>query len=101
MLGSVVLDVAIGLMLIYLLLSSICSAFNELIAASLASRAQTLEQEIAYLLDDPDLKRAFYDHPLIQALHLPKRDARATHRKPHYIEPKIFTSALLDLLTPG
>jgi hypothetical protein len=101
MLDSVVLDVVIGMMLIYWLLSSICSAINELIAATLATRARILEQEIVKLLDDPKLVESFYQHPLIRALFLPKEDVRPARRKPHYIEPKIFSTTLLDILTPG
>jgi hypothetical protein len=101
MLGSVVLDVVIGLMLIYLLLSSICSALNELIAATLATRAQILEQEIVHLLGDPDLVRAFYDHPLVQALFLPTAEIHSPRSKPHYVDPKLFSHTLIDILTPA
>src|SRR3712207_8886388 len=38
-------------------------------------------------------------HPLIQALFLPKADSTSPRRKPNYIEPKLFSSALLDILT--
>ena len=68
---SAILDVAIGLTFIYLLLSLICSALNEWIAALLRFRSRTLEKGIRNLLNNPDGDQPFkdfYGHPLIKAL---------------------------------
>ena len=54
MLGSVVLDVAVGLVSVYLLLSLICSAIRESIEARLKTRAVHLEAGIREMLGDPD-----------------------------------------------
>lgn len=54
MFSSPVLEVAIGMLFFYLLLSLICTALNELIEAWLKNRAYDLEHGIRRLLDDPD-----------------------------------------------
>lgn len=54
MLGSNVLEVAIGLVFIYSLLSLLCSTINELICAFLLQwRGKTLEESLKNMLDDP------------------------------------------------
>ena len=81
MFGSQVLDVSVGLVFIYLLLSIICTAANEMIAALLSLRARNLAKGIANLFADKRIKgldELFYDHPLIKGLY------RGT-RKPSYI----------------
>lgn len=54
MFNSPILEVAIGMVFFYLLLSLICTALNELIEAWLKNRAYDLERGIRKLLDDPD-----------------------------------------------
>jgi hypothetical protein len=54
MFSSPVLEVAIGMIFFYLLLSLICTAMNEMIEAWLKNRAYDLERGIRRLLDDPD-----------------------------------------------
>lgn len=71
MFGSDILDVAIGLIFVYLLLSLICSAVHEIIEAWLKRRATDLERGVRELLQDPDgtgLAGRFYTHPLIFGL---------------------------------
>jgi hypothetical protein len=55
--GLPALDVAIGLAFLFFLLSTVCSAANETIASVLGWRAKTLEDAIAKVLDDAELKR--------------------------------------------
>ena len=67
MFGSVVLDVAIGLSLLFLFVSLICSAIREAIEAVLNTRASDLERGIRERLDDPGgqgAARALYSHPM-------------------------------------
>lgn len=58
MFNSPILQVAIGMIFFYLLLSLICSALNEMIEAVLNNRANDLEHGIRRLLDDPNPKSA-------------------------------------------
>ena len=53
MFNSSVLDVAVGLLFVYLLLGLICTTANEWIARALRSRAETLKQGIRGLLNAP------------------------------------------------
>ncbi|HEY0323996.1 MAG TPA: hypothetical protein VGC66_23815 [Pyrinomonadaceae bacterium] len=55
--GSTVLEVAIGMIFIYLLLSLICSAANEVIATNTKRRAWMLEEGIRNLLRDDNLNK--------------------------------------------
>jgi hypothetical protein len=68
MLGSDVLDIAIGLIFVYLVLCFLCSAINGLIEGWLKTRAANLKRGIRELLADPNgtgLVKAIYDHALI------------------------------------
>jgi hypothetical protein len=66
-LNTTILDVAIGLVFVYLLLSLLCSAANELIELILKKRATDLERGLRLLLSDPDLVKELYNHPLINS----------------------------------
>ena len=71
MFGSATLEVILGMIFIFLLMSVICSTINEWIASSLNLRAKTMQSGIRRLLEDPDgkyLAKQFYDHPLIKGL---------------------------------
>jgi len=69
MFGSVVLEVIIGLVLVYFIMSVICSAINEWIARIFTMRAKTLEAGIKGLLsDNENLKEKIYSHPLVKGL---------------------------------
>jgi hypothetical protein len=97
MFGSQVLDVVIGLVFIYLLLSIICTAANEMIASLFSLRGRTLAKGIANLLADKQvsgLAQLLYDHPLVQSLY------RGT-RKPSFIPSHTFAQAFLDGIAPG
>jgi len=74
MLNFPALDVALGLILIYFLLSVICSTINEAIASKLKWRAKDLERALKQLLGDHE--PAFREHPLIKTMLDPKRVAQ-------------------------
>ena len=109
MLNSTVLDVTIGLVLIYLVLSLFCSAVKEWIARFLALRATTLRQGINELLADgtpTGLAGALHDHALIEALKPSKApivprllNHGEEARYPSYISSQTFALAVMDLTT--
>jgi hypothetical protein len=74
MLISGVLDVAIGMIFVYLILSLITSAANEVIEMKLKNRATDLEKGLRELLDpgknagESTLIQQIYNHPLINGL---------------------------------
>jgi hypothetical protein len=65
MFQNAALDVAIGLVLMYLMLSLLCTVINEYIATKLKIRANTLADALQKMLDDPTLRGAFYKNGLI------------------------------------
>jgi hypothetical protein len=93
MFGSTILDVAIGMVFVYLLISLICSALNETIETRLKNRSKDLEKGIVNLLGDPDLAKQIYEHPLVKALYPAGGD------KPSYIPSRTFSLALWNLAT--
>jgi hypothetical protein len=105
MFGSQVLEVAIGLVLLYLLLSLISSSIREGIEARLKSRATDLEDGIREILNDPDgagLARMLYEHPLVYGLFKGTYDpAKSRRNLPSYIPSRNFAVALLDIVARG
>ena len=101
MFGSSVLEVAIGLVFIYWLLSLICSAINEQVIVPLFNlRAKFLEEGIKNMLDDPQgdkLVKQLYDAPLIKGLS--QKTLSGKPRKPPYIPADTFAIALMSLET--
>jgi hypothetical protein len=104
MFGSGILGLAIGLILIYFLLSLICSGASEILeGVVLHRRSKFLEAGLADLLG-PELKTRFYAQPLIQGLHAPqskpKQNSSATsNQAPSYIPSKTAIDALLSIAT--
>lgn len=97
MFGSTALEVAIGVVFVYLSLSLVCTAANELIASLTTWRAKNLAHGIRTLLkykDNAELIGKFYGHPLIQSLY---RDQK---RLPSYIPSRTFAVALMDIVAP-
>jgi hypothetical protein len=108
MFGSAILDVAIGLVFIYLLLSLICSAAKEGLEALMKKRAIDLETGIKELLSDPDgtgLAKEVYEHPLIDGLfkgtYAGEKGGRFWSNLPAYIPAQNFVLALLDVISRG
>jgi len=107
MLGSTVLEVAIGLTFCYGTVALIVSTLQEALAALFRLRANTLLAGVKSMLNDPrfdGLARAVYAHPLVNP-HTDgnARDEAALRTKPSYIEPAHFAIALVDTLwkAPG
>lgn len=102
--GFAFLDVAIGITFIYLLISLICSAVNELISAILKARASFLERGVVHLLEDEEFADKLYQHPFIRSLggtvH-PFWARLGMKEKPAYIPARNFALALMDMLQPG
>jgi hypothetical protein len=105
MFGSEMLDIAIGMIFTYLLLSLICSAINELIERQLKNTAADLERGIRELLDDKDgtgLVTQLYQHGMINGLF--KGDYNAADKDksnlPSYIPSRNFALAILEIVAP-
>ena len=110
MFGSEVLEVAIGLITIYILLSLFCTTTTELITRMFALRSATLAEGIRNLLTDDNAAsggdataKAFFDHPLIAKLGLKTKGHFSDEKKgnPSYINGSYFALALYDTLFPA
>jgi hypothetical protein len=111
------LDVAIGLLFLYLVLALVCSTVNEAISTALGMRARFLQLGLVNLLsaspNPTDEGRAalrkLYGHPLVQTLVRPKRgldpatdptEPTKWWRKPpypSYLPSRTFVAAITDL----
>lgn len=103
MFGSVLLDVALGVILTFLVVSLLASAVTEGISALLELRHRTLRQGVQALLNDPKftgLARDLYNHALISPFGsgMVETVGKLVH-PPAYIEPRQFGTALLDVLS--
>jgi len=113
MLGSEILDAAVGVIFVFLLVSLIASAIREGIEGWLKTRATHLEAGIRELLHDKSgkgLVTELFNHPLIYGLYsgdyapLPKGKWLAFTRGrnlPTYIPSRNFALALMDLAARG
>lgn len=131
MFGSHVLEVAAGLAFIYFVLSTFASAINEAIAAVFSLRAKDLASALKNMLAQQgapqtatlaaavgatpaapvatgvtsvqagwNLATAVLKHPVVENLSAPHVIGKGISG-PSYLDAKIFSSVLLDLLAPG
>ena len=88
-----IISVTIGLILVFMILSILCSSVQELVASVLNLRARTLRRGVEAMLGAP-AAQAIYSHSLVRAT--------ATHGPgPSYIAPASFASALMDMVDTG
>ena len=121
MFGSTVLEVAIGMVFVFLLTSLVCSGISDRISEALNWRASDLEKGIRDLLlgRDQELLFKLYNNPLVQslatikiekvgsasaqeavALGNAKQGEPAPARYPTSIPARTFVLALFDALVP-
>jgi hypothetical protein len=93
MVNNGVLDVGIGLIFMYLMLSLMCTTINEILSTMLGLRAKTLEAAVGRMIDDPTIKADFYDHGLIDGA-----KAASGGEHPSYMSGRNFAMALLGSL---
>jgi hypothetical protein len=101
---TVMLEVAIGLVFVYLVLSLLSSALAEALEHFFRYRADYLRQGIQKLLlaDNASLRDELYAHPLIKSLYTPSRlEGKGRSAGPSYIPSRQFVLALLDTITKG
>lgn len=91
-----ILDVAIGLALIYAVLALACTAANEIFAQVLGWRAQMLVKGIRQLVGDPAIADKLLKHPLIAALGKDGQGDKSDSQHPSYLPGNIFALALIN-----
>ena len=85
----------LGLVFVWLVLSTATMQVGEWIANALKWRARDLEKAIHGMLNDEDLTGLFYDHPLIRSLSENKQGKGA---RPSYIPANKFSTVLLSII---
>ena len=99
---SFMLDVAIGLIFVYLVLSLLCSAISEALEHYLRYRAHYLRLGIEKLLlaGSSTLAETLYAHPLIKSLYMESVfEGKGRSGGPTYIPSRQFVQAFLDVVT--
>lgn len=116
MFGSELLDVAIGIVFLYVLMATLCTAVVELVSTLTKMRSKQLAIAMVNILADPKLEEAlaqkagkttdefknwlqtrFNAHPLIKSLCIDGASSDNSNRKPSYIPSRTFSAALLDI----
>lgn len=114
MFGSWILDVGIGLIVVFILFSTVCSTVREGIDGWLKTRAAFLERGIREMLGDRNgekLCKDVYEHPLVFGLFCGDYSAKKQKddpgmfdrggKLPSYIPSKNFALALMDVVARG
>jgi hypothetical protein len=93
--NNAALDVAIALVLMYLLISIMVTVVNEMLATAMKLRASTLRSALENIIDNPSLRQDFYNHGLIAGT----EDAlKGQHVS--YLSGQTFALAILGSLDP-
>jgi hypothetical protein len=102
MFGSDILDIVIGMVFIFLLLSLVCSALKEFLEALVKNRARDLERGIRELIGDPQNTTNFvekiYNHGLVNSLFKGCYTPGKKGNLPSYIPSANFALAVIDLV---
>jgi hypothetical protein len=126
MLGSNTIEIAIGVIFVFILFSTLCTAVREGIESWMKTRAAYLEQGLRQLVDDKSgtgIVPELYNHPLIKGLfnnsyddyvkkYVKKSDGKSPNNNapamlarggdlPSYIPSKNFAKALMDIAARG
>jgi hypothetical protein len=105
MLDSDVIEIALGLIIVFVLFSLLVSAANEVLVGLMGSRSKTLWHGVERMLGSGVAKQVF-DHALIRSVTPPSSWSRSSEkvfgagsrRGPSYLEARTFATALLDVL---
>jgi hypothetical protein len=101
--GLEIIEVAIGLMLVFLVLSIIVTAINELIAHFWSLRANNLYEGIESLIGKHLTKHLYLHTSVAGTANAKDRGGflRGKKERPSYIEELLFVDTLFDLLVPA
>lgn len=101
MFGMEVLEVVIGLLFVYLLLSLLASIVNEIITGTISLRGRFLAKAITRFIDDDQnkLSKKFFDHPLYKRIRPHSRFKWIQKIKyPSYLGKDGFSKIFLDTI---
>jgi hypothetical protein len=102
MFGSSMLDIAVGIIFVFLLLSILATGINEIIMSTMNMRAKELLLGIESLLNDKNksngLVEEVYTHGQIYGLYRGTFDVKKQSELPSYIPSRNFALALIDIV---
>jgi len=90
-----VLDIAIGLVTVFLIFSIVVSGLNESAANLFARRGEYLREGLQRLIGDAAIYRRVLHHPLVGSLY---RERAGQGKPPSYIDADTFAMAISDVL---
>jgi len=90
-----ILEVTIGIVLVYLILSIVCTSLLEVVIANIGFKNKNLRKAVERLLEDTSLADRVYNDPEIKALCGPKGE------NPSYIPTDVFARSVLNVATNG
>jgi hypothetical protein len=89
-----IINILIGLLLVWVIASLVVVGLHELLAAKFKWRAKMLEMSIRNMLSDSALADQLYNHPLVRSLY----SGEDGTSKPSYIPASQFAQALMDMI---
>lgn len=97
--GSAIIEVGIGLVLVYLILSIVITQINNLIVNVLNLRSENLRSEVEKLLSDESVRAQVLTHPMVNLIHnqvmLVKKPGRITRLR------EWLRRTINNILVPG
>ena len=93
-----ILEVAIGLIFVWLAVSFTTMSLQEWLSNIVNLRAKDLERAISQMLNSQDLTQRFYTYPLIANLYIQPSRPGKKPRLPSYIPSNKFSAALFELI---
>jgi hypothetical protein len=93
--SGTILDVAIGLAVMYLMFSLVATTVNEMATTVIKLRSRQLKSAMQVIIDHPKLKADFYNSGIIAGF------ADTVKNHPSYIASDNFAHALLNSLDPS
>lgn len=104
MIQSAIIEVIIGVIFIYILLSLLVSQINTVIANVFMIRAKQLRTRVEEIVFDDEVQRKLLAHPLVGIVKPPKNDEDARKNKQETapvtkVAPQTFAKAMINLLS--
>ncbi len=106
-----IIQVIVGIIFVFILLSILVTEVNTLIARATKLRGKNLRQSLNHIIEDPVIRAKIYTHPLIQLVkadpvpptqRLSRADAEKIVKKPitaiDYIAPQTFVDVVLSTI---
>ncbi len=108
---AAIIQVAVGIIFVFILLSIVVTEVNSLIARATKMRAKTLRSTINAVIEDPVIRAKVYTHPLIQLVkadpiaptqrisrHEAEKIANSSIGSVDYIEANTFVDVVLNTI---